>query len=918
MKTESDFFKLTVRSLKERIKEIHCLYQIEELLNGSSLDTYSLITEVIRILPEGWQYPSICEARIIYENQCFQSSDFEETPWMLSADLEIRNLRVGIVQIAYSENPFDDYRELFLEEERTLIKQVAVRLGYALFYYKYRELFRDWDQLKTCVSDEECDSSRLILDMLRHADQRLFIRISRKMINHLCRAGSQKANEIMANLIDVDDVSDGDIYEESNWPREKVPLDQILNLSDEVFKLASDMLGDAETLKIIQRWITEDHAGAIVKTIDNKQSSLSDIIDAIIDYTDNPSEISSPAMIRILVELIRRFFFERLEFLKVAKTYLNVFDFREFVKRIIYPPGSLGKLGGKSAGIFLSSKILEKHLNNANFKYDIKLPKTWCITSDAMTGFLNYNNLEDMAEQKYKDIDQVRLEYPQIVHIFKNSYFQPEIINGLSVALDDFGEVPLIVRSSSLLEDSLGTAFSGKYRSLFVANRGSKRERLEELMNAIAEIYASVFSPDPIQYRAEHGFTDFVEEMGLLIQEVVGNRVGKYFFPNYAGVAFSKNEFRWSPRINRNDGLIRLVPGLGTRAVDRVSDDYPILLAPKQPSLRVNITPEEIRRYAPKYIDVINMETRKFETLAVSKLIAEFGREWPEIRKMISVYKDNYIKPPVGLLDFENDEAVVTFEGLVKDTPFVKQVHAILEVLEEKMGVPVDIEFASDGKSFYLLQCRPQSFSEQEASSPIPQDIQESSIVFTADRYVSNGKLPEITHIVYVDPLKYNELSDISDMNAVGRAIGKLNKLLPKKQFILMGPGRWGSRGDIKLGVRVTYSDFSNTAMLVEIARQKGNYTPELSFGTHFFQDLVEASIRYLPLYPDTPDVKFNHSYLTETENILSKLLPEMEFLSDTLHVINVPESTEGRILRVLMNADLDRAIAYLSIPNRC
>ncbi len=915
MNPESDSFKRIVRSLRERVKEISCLYQADEILKKSHDSLDGLMTELLEILPRGWQYPSLCKARITYENRCFQSTGFRETPWTLSADVEIRNRRVGTVQVGYTENPVGDDRELFLDEERTLIRQIADRLAFTLFSIRYHDVFRDWEQIQRCLSEDECGDGRLILDMLRHTDQKLFIRISRKMMNYLCRAGSSKANEIMLNLGKGDNNTDNDVYEESNWPRERIPLYRMLSLSDDIFKLAVELFGDQEMLHMIRRWIIEDQSDSVVKIIDNKQSSLTNVIDAILEYNAKPSEISTPALIRIHVALIRRFFFDRLEFINVAKNYVNLFDFGEFVKKVIYPTGSLGKLGGKSAGIFLASKILEKNLENANMTGAVKVPKTWCIASDGMTGFLHYNTLEDMVEQKYKEIDQVRLEYPQIIQIFKNSYFQPEIINGLSAALDDFGDTPLIVRSSSLLEDSLGTAFSGKYRSLFVANCGTKRERLEELMDAIAEVYASVFSPDPIQYRAEHGFTDFREEMAILIQEVVGNRVGKYFFPNYAGVAFSRNEFRWSPRISRNDGLIRLVPGLGTRAVDRVSEDYPILLAPGQPSLRVNITPDETRRYAPQYIDVINMETRKFETLSISELIAEVGEEWPNIRKTVSIYKDNFIKPPVGLLDLENDETVVTFEGLIKDTPFLKQIHTILKVLEEKMGVPVDIEFASDGENFYLLQCRPQSFSEQEASASIPQDISEDSIIFTAERYVSNGKLPEITHIVYVDPLKYNELSDLSALNAVGRAIGKLNKLLPKKQFILMGPGRWGSRGDIKLGVRVTYSDFSNTAMLVEIARQKGNYIPELSFGTHFFQDLVEASIRYLPLYPDIPRVKFNHSFLTKTENILPKLLPEMAFLSDTLHVIDVPESTGGRILRVLMNADLDQAIAYLSTP---
>jgi hypothetical protein len=166
---------------------------------------------------------------------------------------------------------------------------------------------------------------------------------------------------------------------------------------------------------------------------------------------------------------------------------------------------------------------------------------------------------------------------------------------------------------------------------------------------------------------------------------------------------------------------------------------------------------------------------------------------------------------------------------------------------------------------------------------------------------------------VYVDLEGYSQLPDQNAMREMGRAVGRLNKLLPKRQFILVGPGRWGSRGDIRLGVPVTYSDINNTAMLVEVARQKGNYLPELSFGTHFFQDLVEASIRYLPLYPDDPATTFNELFLRRSRNLLQELLPEFAHLQDTLRVIDVPMQTGGLKLRVLMNADLQEAVGYLS-----
>jgi predicted nucleotidyltransferase len=127
-----------------------------------------------------------------------------------------------------------------------------------------------------------------------------------------------------------------------------------------------------------------------------------------------------------------------------------------------------------------------------------------------------------------------------------------------------------------------------------------------------------------------------------------------------------------------------------------------------------------------------------------------------------------------------------------------------------------------------------------------------------------------------------------------------------------MGPGRWGSRGDIRLGVSVTYADINNTAVLIEIARRKEGYVPDLSFGTHFFQDLVEADIRYLPLYPDEPPNVFNEIFFRRSRNLFAELVPDLSYLEDVIRVIDVRESTAGRTLSVLMNADLEEAVGVL------
>jgi pyruvate,water dikinase len=428
-------------------------------------------------------------------------------------------------------------------------------------------------------------------------------------------------------------------------------------------------------------------------------------------------------------------------------------------------------------------------------------------------------------------------------------------------------------------------------------------------MDAITEVFASTFAPDPIEYRLERGLVDFHEEMGILIQQVAGTKVGRYFLPAFSGVGFSNNEFRWSRRIRREDGLLRMVPGLGTRAVDRLADDYPILVAPGQPSLRVNVTLDEKVRYSPRMMDVINLETNSLETVAVRELVRECGDEYPMLRQLVSVLRDDRLAPPLGLdFDPKRDQAVMTFEGLITRTDVIAQLRGVLDLLQRELRIPVDIEFAHDGRDLYLLQCRPQSHASDAKPAIIPHDIPQENIVFTANHHVSNGSVTGITHVVYVDPQKYSELTERADMLAVGRTVSRLNTVLPKRRFILIGPGRWGSRGDIRLGVSITYSDINNTAMLIEVARQKRDYVPEPSFGTHFFQDLVEASIRYLPLYPDERGNVFNEDFLLGTENVLGELLPGTESI---VRVIDVQRAT-GKTLSVLMNGESGEAVAML------
>jgi predicted nucleotidyltransferase len=901
-------------SLRERAKELNCLYEVEEHLASSDRPVEEVFDTVIGIICAGWQFPEVCRARITYEGRAFGATDITPTPWSIAADIVVHDHTVGELRVFYTEQRPTEAVGPFLREEVRLINTIAQRLGHFILYQRIKDVRADW-LVRPGEGSQRPTDWRGALHLLRESDKTLYLRIARKMLNHLVSIGHDEAWSILPTNGSPD--PEEDLSGESNVPGRRRSPDNSVLLSDQPFQMAERYLSSAEILLRVQKWMQEDKASAFIKVINNPRTSLPEIADAFRRHQHilaDKSILPASTQASLRVTLTQRLLTEQVDFVRTAKSYVEATDFLDLLQHMILPAESHGRLGGKSAGLFLAYKVLMRTLSPERPIGEVKTPKTWYIASDGLMDFVAHNDLEDVVEQKFKETDQIRQEYPNVIQLFKNSSFAPRVVTGISVALDDLGDCPLIVRSSSLLEDRLGTAFSGKYKSLFLANQGTKQQRMDALLDAIAEVYASVFGPDPIEYRRKRNLLEFNEEMGVLIQEVVGTRVGKYYLPAFAGVAFSNNEFRWSPRIKREDGLIRLVPGLGTRAVDRVGDDYPILAVPGQPNLRANVALDEIVRYAPRMIDVINLETNTLETLTIHDLLLECGTAYPAFERIFSVLRGDMLQKSSRLMsDPEKDDLVPTFNGLIGDTPFIQHLGNIMKILQEHLGTPIDIEFAHDGKDFYLLQCRPQSNADDATPAPIPREVPAGDVLFSADRHISNGYVPDITHIVYVDPVGYGELADRNDMLAVGRAVGKLNAMLPKRQFILMGPGRWGSRGDIKLGVSVTYADISNTAMLIEIARLRGGYVPDLSFGTHFFQDLVESRIRYLPLYPDEPKVIFNERFFLSAPNLLAEMLPEHADLAPVLRVIDVAAVAEGRVLQVLLNSDLNEGLGLLA-----
>ncbi len=923
-----EFTDAEIDALKERVKELNCLYGLSTIVKDKTLSFDEALQKIVNLIPPAWQYPDITCAKITIDGHEYKTKNFQKTKWGQVGKIVSDNKKIGTLEVYYLKEKPEIDEGPFLIDERRLIDTIADLLGTLVSEAHVREQLTRAEKMiksgrktkrKQLDDVEQKQDWEVIIDLLIKTDPRTLLRLTRKMVYCLYRYENEKITALLGKLCPVDRNAASSQWCGINMPNPRQDLESLKHVQKQIFEIAKESIPPEEISSMFQEWMKQDKARPLLLSSQKPGIPLVEITDELnrfFEQEDVETTLASEDKISIKTALIRRFFTDRLEYVNVGKRYIELEDFIHLLNHVVGPAQGSGKFGGKTSGVMLAEKVIKEAMKTDEILKDIAFPKSWYVTSDTILNFVHYNDLDEAFHIKYLHPDQIRQEQPFLEQVFKNATFPHEIVEGFRKVIREFEGRPIIVRSSSLLEDSFGAAFSGKYKSLFVPNTGSEEERLNSLMDAIAEVYASTFSPDPIEYRRERGLLDFSEEMGILIQEVVGTKVGHYYVPAYAGVAFSRNEFRWSPRIRREDGMIRLVPGLGTRAVDRVGNDYPILVSPNRPNLQVNTLLSERIQYSPRYMDVINLETRAIETVDAIEFFREQTDELPYIDQIVSVYKDGQLSPPSALFNPQEEDMVITFANLFERGDFLEKMKRIMHLLEEKIGTPVDVEFASDGNHLYILQCRPQSQGRGIERKPIPKDIPQSRKVFSTNKYVTTGQIENVEYLVYVVPEEYTTLESRVDMQKVATIINELNTKLPKRKFILMGPGRWGSRGDIKLGVPVKYGDINNTSMLVEIAKEKGEYTPELSFGTHFFQDLVEAEIRYLPLYPNQPKSIFNEDILLDAENHLSSLLPAYKTFKNVVKVIKTSDLEESSTLSVIMDGEAGEALAFLKPPD--
>jgi hypothetical protein len=615
----------------------------------------------------------------------------------------------------------------------------------------------------------------------------------------------------------------------------------------------------------------------------------------------------------VRVALIEYFVSSQLPFVSIAKEHITIRDIHEMLDHSYWSTRRHGRIGGKAAGMFLASKILLPRLaqRDPELEKHVTIPESYYFDSGILADFIDHNGLYWLHSQKYKSPESLESEYHKIEEIFLKGSYPTDIVNTFRMFLEQVGEHPLILRSSSLLEDNFGYAFSGKYESIFLANQGDLETRLKEFIRGMKRVHMSTLAPAPIMYRRDHNLLDFDEEMSVLVQKVVGRRADHLFMPFAAGVAFSYNPYHWTARIRKEAGLVRLVLGLGTRAVERVSQDYPRLIPLSHPQLRPEVTAEQIRKYSQRLVDVLNLETTALESRPYLDLLEHMPQT--DVFLAVSVMREGHLAPPPFKgYPVEPAQTCLTFDNFLTKTPFVALMRTILKRLEAAYGRPVDVEFAWDEDQLYLLQCRTLPVREELANVALPTAVPSEQVLFTNDQGVASSIVRDIEFMVYVDPKAYRQLPSHEEKVAVGRVVGKINRFLKAKRYALLGPGRWGSN-DINLGIRITYADINHTLILGEIAFEEEGATPEVSYGTHFFSDLVEARIIPIAIYPDRAECVFNEAFLLQAPNLLESILPELSSCAPVVHVIHVPACTEGRLLQIFQNGQEQKGMGFFA-----
>ncbi|TVR41201.1 MAG: pyruvate, phosphate dikinase [Planctomycetota bacterium] len=585
---------------------------------------------------------------------------------------------------------------------------------------------------------------------------------------------------------------------------------------------------------------------------------------------DEPEGVSEETRERLLRMVISRD--ERV--LDLVRAHFSMDDLLEIGRRCI----GTGLIGGKAVGMLLARAILRN--GDQELSQRLEHHDSFFVCSDVYYSYLVHNGIW-WVRMRQGDSASLLRDAKRARQRILTGTFPPDTVRQIERMLSYFGQSPIIVRSSSLLEDNFGNAFAGKYESVFCVNQGMRDQRLRNVLSAIRTIYASAMSDEALRYRQSRGLLERDEQMALLVQRVSGTMHGNRVFPHLAGVALSHNPFVWDHSIDPRAGMMRVVMGLGTRAVDRADDDYTRIVALNQPQRSPEISQGQTQIHAQHKADILDLSANQLVSVPVRQLL----NENPDMPVALLSSIDPQQRAAARARGLSGGrERVLDFRGLLAEScPFVDEMRRMLRLLEAAYQHPVDVEFtanfAADGSyRMDLVQCRPLQFLGHQRVLPPPPDIAPSALILTSPGpVVGQSRDQAITHIILVVPSPYAELPQRSRYTVarmVGKAVRACRQRDPESRILLIGPGRWGTTTP-SLGVPVSFGEIAPVEAICEVMDMGGGLVPDVSLGTHFFNDLVEEDILYLAHYPGREGHLLDLERLIAADNILGSLLGE-------------------------------------------
>jgi len=385
----------------------------------------------------------------------------------------------------------------------------------------------------------------------------------------------------------------------------------------------------------------------------------------------------------------------------------------------------------------------------------------------------------------------------------------------------------------------------------------------------------------------------------------------RHFYPQMAGVGFSFNPYVWDRAIDPKAGVVRLVFGLGTRAVNRSDDDYTRVIALNVPEKRPEANFGEIAQFAQRRVDYLDLEANQLASSHFLDLI----RHKPDLPLNMFASTDRMHAPD------DPDAQVLTFDRLLRETGLVQDLRDMLQVLETAYDYPVDLEFTAnfteDGDyKISLLQCRPlQVEGAAMVELPKVQVKDEDRIIAARGAVIGRSLLASVDRFVYVSPQLYARLPQQA-RHEVARIIGVINHVGGEdiRTVMMLGPGRWGSTSP-HLGLPVRFRDINRVSVLCEIVAMHENLVPDVSLGTHFLNEIVERNILYLALFPQQGDNFLSTEFFENAPSRLLELVPGAEELEGVIRVIDSAAVTTDASIRLMADAIDQSVLCYYERP---